>query len=65
MGIRNGRSGTRSAQLDQKEETIVLRSCDEKIRRLSGERDHAGYCSGSKKARETKDAIDGRPGEMG
>jgi len=45
----------RSAQLDQKEETIILWSCDEKRRRLSGERDHARHCSGSKKVREAKD----------
>lgn len=40
MGISGGRSGTRFAQLDQKEETrpIILRSCGEK-KRLSGERD--------------------------
>jgi len=37
MGIRSGRSGTRSAQLDQKEETIILRSCDEKRRCLEKE----------------------------
>ena len=58
MGIRNGKSGTRSAQLDQKEKTIILLLCEKKRRRLSGERDHAGHCSGSKKARETKDAMD-------
>jgi len=65
MGIRSDKSGTRSAQLDLKEETIILRSCDEKRRRLSEERDNAGCCSGSKKARETKDAMDGRRGKMG
>ena len=57
MNFRSGRSGTRSTQFDQKEETIILRSCDEK-KGLSGERDHAGNCSGSKKARETTDAMD-------
>jgi len=57
MGIGGGWSGTKFAQLDQKKETIILRSCDEK-RRLSGVRDHTGHCSGSKKARETKDAMD-------
>ena len=46
------------SQLDQKEETIILRSCDEEGRRLSGERDHAGHCSRSKKTRETKDVMD-------
>jgi len=48
-------SETRSAQLDQKEETIILQSCDEKIRRLSGERDHAGHCTENEKAKEIKD----------
>jgi len=65
MGIRNDRSGARSAQLDQKEETIILRSSDEKRRRLSGERDPAGYCSGSMKARGTKDVIDEPLEKMG
>ena len=46
------------AQLVQEEETIILRSCDEERRRMSGKRDHAGHCSGSKKARKTKDAMD-------
>ena len=63
MGIRSSRSGTRSAQLDQKKGTIILRSCDEKRRRFSGERGHAGHCSGSKKAKETKDAMDLRHGK--
>jgi len=47
----------RSAQLDQKEETIILWSYDEKRRKLSGERVHAGHCTRSEKARETKDLI--------
>src|SRR6218665_51336 len=54
MGIRSGRNRMRSAQLDQKEETIILRSCHEKRRRLSEERDHAGHCSANKKARRPK-----------
>src|SRR6218665_167176 len=37
MGTRSGRSGTRSAHLDQKEETIILWLSDEARRRLSGE----------------------------
>ena len=60
MRTGSGRRGTRSAQLDQRDETNILRSCDDKRSRLSGERDHAGHCSGSKKARDTKDAIDGQ-----
>ena len=64
MGIGGSRSGTRSAQLDQKEETIILRLCDEIIRRLSGERDHAGHCTGSEKGRETKVAMDWQHGKM-
>jgi len=40
------------------EDNVILRSCDEERGRLSGERDHAGHCSGSKKARETKDTMD-------
>jgi len=36
---------------------VILRSCAEKRRQLPGERDHAGHCSRSKKARETKDAM--------
>ena len=58
MGKRSGRCRTRSAQLDQKEETIILWSCDVKRRRLYGERDHAEHCSWNKNASDTKDAMD-------
>jgi len=51
MGNGGGRSGSRSTQFDQKEEYFILRSCKEEGRRLIRERDHAGHCSGSKRAR--------------
>ena len=35
VGIRSGRSGTRFAQHDEQEETIILRSYDEKRRRFT------------------------------
>ena len=41
----------------------LLWTSDEKMR-LSGERNHARHYTGSKKTRETKDAMDGQHGRM-
>jgi len=49
MGIGGIKSGTRSAELDQKD-LILLWSSDDK-RRLSVERDHAGHCTRSEKSK--------------
>ena len=64
MGIGSSRSGTRSAQLDQKEETIILWSCDKKRRRLEKEI-MQDTVPGIQKARETKESMDGRDGKLG
>jgi len=61
--FKNGGNGTRTAQHDQKNEIIILWTHDEK-RRLSGEINHARHYTGSKKTRETKDAMDGQHGRM-
>jgi len=45
-------------------EVIMLWTRDEKRRRLSGERNHSRHYTGSKKPRETKDAMDGQHGRM-
>src|SRR6218665_752390 len=63
MGIGDGGNGTWTAQHNQKMEIIILWTRDEK-RRLSGERNHARHYTGSKKTRETKDAMDGQQGRM-
>ena len=67
MGIGDGGNGAGTAQHNQKKEIIVLWTCrpwpNEK-RRLSGERKHARHYTGSKKTRETKDAMDGQHGRM-
>jgi len=49
MGIGGDRTGTRSAQFDEKEEAVILRSCDEEGRRLSEEADHAHEFPGARK----------------
>ena len=60
VGIGDGGNGTRTAQNNQKKKIIVLWTHDEKIRRLSGERNHARHYTRGKKRRETKDVVDGQ-----
>ena len=54
MGIRSGRSGTRSAQLDQKEETIILQSYDEKRRNCLEKEIMQGTVSGEREQGKPK-----------
>src|SRR6218665_914664 len=54
MGIGDGGNGTRTAHHDQKKEIIILWTCHEKRRRLSGERNHARHYTRSKKTREPR-----------
>src|SRR6218665_1235101 len=60
MGIAGGGNGTRTPH-DQKKE-IWTRHENKRI--LSGQRNHARHYTGSKKTRETKDAVDGQHGTM-
>src|SRR6218665_2703621 len=64
MGIGYGGEGKSTAQKKQKKEIIILWTRDEKRRKLSGERNHARHYTGSKKTRQTKDAMDGQHGRM-
>src|SRR6218665_2455528 len=49
MGIGDAGNGTRTAQHNQKKKIILLWTCDEKRRRLSGERNHARHYTGAEK----------------